>query len=667
MVPWKSCPVSGKRAPEMACGDLRPRVEEWAREAELGVVVACASVAEQADRDAILADFANGVSFVAASLDLKLAIWRVLPWRLAGLAHHEPVAAAACARDCLAQYDANPDAGAHHRLSVRLLAPFSEHRPAVEALAAGRPLADLPGASIIEVLRLKWIPIGERVIESRHGLISRALRGRRRRRAACTVSLGSGRMREFEDAVRANPDVVVAVARHLDTVRNGRAQIEAFGLQDHPLVRAAAAGASRGGRRVHPSRFEPTVRDIIYHLAAVEQYRDRRVSAQAVNEQRLAVARTRLELDRRVAAPAPEGREDVVREAMRAHMLDALCCDGAGARFSIPAVGLSVVALPDLLQCPAGRVPLALPALPLVGPGAAALALAEQLEPDDGEEADGGNIAPAPPAPDASAALCCKVVHARAGHLKLPPVAPAVGRRLRQGEVAISMHPALHTDGPRVMHVLSRPQRLGVAAPSSAGILRFDDVAVDVLAERTLSWERGPQRYYLRGLACAASLMDVVGQLVGARAFEGLEPESVLHLTAAAAEGETGDLLEGLAGDAEPCVRRVRRDLHPSAWQLTRAGAARVELVETWVRPSLFLHRCLTTPRSMSPRSSTSSASWKHGGSSGARCRVGRTSARRSRTGLVSQTPSWCGALAAACPRGFTSVPWPPALRSRPR
>eukprot|EP00969_Alexandrium_andersonii_P287624 12715577-Alexandrium_andersonii.AAC.1 len=83
------CPMRGKRAPELAGGAL-PRVLSKLTDIGIASVLVHTAALEDIDKQRILEDWRNGCAFVTDQLTRKMAFWQVLPWKLAGLMHHEP-------------------------------------------------------------------------------------------------------------------------------------------------------------------------------------------------------------------------------------------------------------------------------------------------------------------------------------------------------------------------------------------------------------------------------------------------------------------------------------------------------------------------------------------------------------------------------------------------
>ena len=135
---WGTCPVMGKRAPELACGVTQEALGRLFLQGEAYAIFS-SSPASSEDRAASLRDWHAGAAHVMAGLALKLACWSTLPWKLAGLAHHDLVNARAAAKTCLDLYSRAPRAAMHHLMSVGFLDADSPFRPSVESMVVGRP------------------------------------------------------------------------------------------------------------------------------------------------------------------------------------------------------------------------------------------------------------------------------------------------------------------------------------------------------------------------------------------------------------------------------------------------------------------------------------------------------------------------------------------------
>ena len=55
--------------------------------------------------DIVTADWHRAEAYVQSTLRIKMQFWDILPWKLAGLGHHDHAKALRCARDCRDMYD----------------------------------------------------------------------------------------------------------------------------------------------------------------------------------------------------------------------------------------------------------------------------------------------------------------------------------------------------------------------------------------------------------------------------------------------------------------------------------------------------------------------------------------------------------------------------------
>ena len=180
--------MEGKHAPELACGDFWTRLEELFTSTAQEIAYLCRNL-DAASRDIVLSDFQIARGVMDSELHIKLAHWSLIPWLLAGACHSDPSKARAAMRQCLEQYDRHPDPALHHPQSVELLGRDSPLREWSIAFANGASWQDMPDEFIFELLPLKFIPVSERLIESRHGLVQHRISGHHKCRHPATFSL----------------------------------------------------------------------------------------------------------------------------------------------------------------------------------------------------------------------------------------------------------------------------------------------------------------------------------------------------------------------------------------------------------------------------------------------------------------------------------------------
>jgi hypothetical protein len=125
----KACPMKGRRAPELANGELFELLQRWwcSKHAEL---LSICSHLSQKDRDAILQDWEVAKQTIAFSLTTKFSFASSLPFLLCGAAHHDEDTARKVMRECFQQYSSGQGTAAserptHHRLTVKFCDPSS--------------------------------------------------------------------------------------------------------------------------------------------------------------------------------------------------------------------------------------------------------------------------------------------------------------------------------------------------------------------------------------------------------------------------------------------------------------------------------------------------------------------------------------------------------------
>ena len=198
--------MRGKRAPELACGVLLEVVNQMFEIGLLRLLSHCEGLSVE-EHQKIIAEYSAARTALVATVTLKLQYWSTIPWKLAGMYHWDRSLASNCARECLAQFDANPLREGHHCISLGFcLSSSGRWRAEVEHVANGASVLILSFAFLMRTMQLGMAPIVERAMQARHAYVSNRIRvGKRKKQGATTVSLASGRMKELKNITRANP------------------------------------------------------------------------------------------------------------------------------------------------------------------------------------------------------------------------------------------------------------------------------------------------------------------------------------------------------------------------------------------------------------------------------------------------------------------------------
>eukprot|EP00971_Amphidinium_carterae_P084196 1666752-Amphidinium_carterae.1 len=80
------CPMSGRRATELATGGLQQHMESLNSLHGLQLLPECVDLSE-ADTAKLLSEFTTACSHMQADAAQKLRCWTILPWKLAGVGH----------------------------------------------------------------------------------------------------------------------------------------------------------------------------------------------------------------------------------------------------------------------------------------------------------------------------------------------------------------------------------------------------------------------------------------------------------------------------------------------------------------------------------------------------------------------------------------------------
>eukprot|EP00971_Amphidinium_carterae_P349316 6490959-Amphidinium_carterae.1 len=175
-----SCPLAGRRAPELAAGHHE---ELFRQESPVTLpavfaqhqpaIAPTVSAAEWAD---VCEDYAVGLTHLASVSTQKLHYWKVLPWKLCAMALPSETAGREAASQCVHMYETT-HGGQHHALTRKLLDRGNGLREQVEKWIAGTSVMDSALSELRHMLtKLSLIPVVERIIEGRGSQVKHALK-----------------------------------------------------------------------------------------------------------------------------------------------------------------------------------------------------------------------------------------------------------------------------------------------------------------------------------------------------------------------------------------------------------------------------------------------------------------------------------------------------------
>ena len=213
------------------------------------------------DKAVCLRDFAQGRAHLVFVFQVKLSMWRQLPWILCGVAHPEKGVAAECGRRALALYQAAAPGAEHHSLTASMCIPGTiGHTQLLLYITDRHELQELPFLCVA-VAKLRFIPITERWVESLHSLLKRYLA--LAPHASALHFAFHGVQQPLRLAIRQDPELLARLAQWCGTCRNPVLCLEQTGLYHHPGVAALQARVGRGSMN---RKCAPDIVRILYHV-----------------------------------------------------------------------------------------------------------------------------------------------------------------------------------------------------------------------------------------------------------------------------------------------------------------------------------------------------------------------------------------------------------------
>eukprot|EP00971_Amphidinium_carterae_P342969 6482465-Amphidinium_carterae.2 len=235
------CPLSGMRAPEVACGDLE---HEYTLSSCLdslfdGTTAKQFSLTEE-QWHVVTSDFERARNCFQMTLQLKMQPWKALPWHLHGLAHSSEEKARTCAQRCLDLY---ADAPQHqdHALTLEWLAETSGKRQYVQDFAAGASRDSLPTHIQDAISLFKYTNLAERIVEAQHKNVKKDAGYNQGSAMAVSASIRSN---PHSLAMQANDEFSQQFFHCLHRARQTRKLPTHLGIQCHPDI-VGFSGTSR--------------------------------------------------------------------------------------------------------------------------------------------------------------------------------------------------------------------------------------------------------------------------------------------------------------------------------------------------------------------------------------------------------------------------------------
>ena len=499
-----ACPMSGKRAPELAVDGL---------DGYLGVLwnrrfseLLCAQHGQLPLSPAESADIASDLEAGRANLHLQLATkldyWSRLPWYLAGLAHCDEARARQCAVHALHMFSLDPRREAHHRLTWQLLANGSPLRVAIDKFAEGEQRASIPVCLLRVVAAFRFVPIVETTIEGKHARLSLEST---RHLGPARVSL-SNRLRLIERILADSPESSSSFVRCFDTTRRLRSIPALLGFSDHPALAPA-----EGQKRLPLNVLAKRLAEIIYRCDLDSLFRTMHSQQRShLHQQRIdAQAQARLRLQH--IPPAGALAEETVRRDCLMNHFRARA-DPAKI-YSLP---LSAATLQPLGSYLAG-------ASSIPSCKRQCVVQPDDLMPDVHEEAVAVAEPPADGPPGVPELMYFRIINVSQGSKKFVSIAPGAGRKVQGDAFAVTYHKVMPTLGATFVQSTPSDFHDRVGKDHVALLTALTDLPL--LEDSFLAWDRAPGLTYILPslLDCDAAplLATLVTSMVNAGAVPG--------------------------------------------------------------------------------------------------------------------------------------------------
>ena len=158
---WASCPMRGRRAPELAAGGFLQHFVDLAAATAAELLARLPQDISAAQRAVLVHDFERGRAHLFFAFSLRLCHWRSAPWFVFGCAHSNMQTARRFTQRCLAMASLHP---LIQRLQTQPV------KGEAESFVAGIDIEDLPELSIF-LGELAFANTAERAIEGDHAAV----------------------------------------------------------------------------------------------------------------------------------------------------------------------------------------------------------------------------------------------------------------------------------------------------------------------------------------------------------------------------------------------------------------------------------------------------------------------------------------------------------------
>jgi hypothetical protein len=272
-----SCPLAGRRAPELACGVFSKFVE-MAWHQELSGIMPMLGALTAEDRQKVLADFEGAQQLLMFAIETELACWRQTPLVFCGIGHANDQLAKDAVAFGLSQWEtfSDEEKEAAHVVTIEFCTDTRLHTEVLMWLAGSHTRSELPVLSVMAA-KLILIPTNEMSVERLHSITHATLK-KTTNVSASYISFAH-RSHEFMDAICEDCEAMKLAAIDCETVYHSIKTCFTLGITMHPhCARFCAATViddpRKGLQQVFGStmKYSKTVKRVVYHLDTFSQF-----------------------------------------------------------------------------------------------------------------------------------------------------------------------------------------------------------------------------------------------------------------------------------------------------------------------------------------------------------------------------------------------------------
>jgi hypothetical protein len=268
----KSCPMSGRRAPELAGGMLLSMLFDWLELCATTLLIELSLLGLNEESKApIMRDFTQARRHIHFSFLLKFSFWQQLPWILFGVGHHRMPIAIQCSIRAIKLFQDAGVAAKHHWLTLAFCAPGSQGFEQLHLFASRQRF--LPALPLLSNLAAKCrlALVAERWVESLHAANKHHFEGAPNAGAVHLAFLTM--LKPMESAIESDANSLALMGKYCNDTRNERTALVEMGFIMHPQIQKFIRNSS-GKTTCLARKHRPAIIELLYHIDAMTLFQD---------------------------------------------------------------------------------------------------------------------------------------------------------------------------------------------------------------------------------------------------------------------------------------------------------------------------------------------------------------------------------------------------------